>query len=122
MSQGWSSLQQLLGPALDPKAGRSLARARSARTEIGNSTIAQLYLAGKASMQNAINNSIPMSAVGSSQTGYDINRANIAASQALAGKMSDFATSATATSTRTLPTRRSSSRRSQTRWRQGRRR
>lgn len=96
MSQGWSSLQKLLGPALDPQTG-AIARANTIGPTgaIGNSTIAQLYLAGKASLQNALNNSIPMGAVGSSQSGYAENQANIAQGQALASKMGDFANSAT---------------------------
>jgi hypothetical protein len=96
MSQGWQSLQQTLGGALDPASG-AIARGNTIgpNGEIGNSTIAQLYLAGKTAMQQAVNSGIPMGAVGSSQLGYNINQQNIAAGQSLADQMSKFGTAAT---------------------------
>jgi hypothetical protein len=96
MAPGGRTLSQLLGQAIDPQTA-AIARANTigANGSIGNSTIAQLYLAGQSSLQNAINNSIPMGAVASSQTGYDINQANIASAQALSDKMNTFASTGT---------------------------
>jgi hypothetical protein len=90
------TLSQLLGQDVDPQTA-NLARANTigANGAIGNSTIAQLYLAGKVSLQNALNSGLPMGAVGSGQTSYNINQANIANQQALASKAADFASTGT---------------------------
>jgi hypothetical protein len=96
MAPGGKTLSQLLGQNVDP-ATAAIARANTMGPNgaIGGSTIAQLYLAGQSSLRNAWNNSIPMGAVGSSQSGYAMNQANMANARALADATAKFQSTGT---------------------------
>jgi len=75
---GGQTLSQALGMDVDPATGELAANNTvGPGGTIGNSVVAQMYLAAQQARSHAINTGLPWGAAGSSQLGYNLNQGQI---------------------------------------------